>query len=194
MSSKSEILAIVGEAILGLVSLNEPESRNESILQNMLGADHELLPPESRIEALLQAILYENALNLKKFSLIEEIEITEDDVTTIRRSGYNYSKMLIRGRLVSGEYGIIQTFVNELGCGWWDESNGNGVVDTFAEVMNGMFFSVYGSQITSHSGANTSLVRREVSFGQLTDTNIESIKIMNSIAFPVGTIFEIYAV
>lgn len=34
-----------------------PESRNEAILQNMLGDDNELLAPESRIEVLLQALL-----------------------------------------------------------------------------------------------------------------------------------------
>lgn len=37
----------------------EPESRNEAILQNMLGAENELLPPESRIEALLIDLLEE---------------------------------------------------------------------------------------------------------------------------------------
>lgn len=36
---------------------NAPESRNEAILQNILGADNELLPPESRIETLLQMLL-----------------------------------------------------------------------------------------------------------------------------------------
>lgn len=35
----------------------KPQSRNESILQNMLGAKNELVAPESRIEALLQMIL-----------------------------------------------------------------------------------------------------------------------------------------
>ena len=38
---------------------NTPESRNEAILQNILGADNELLPPQSRIEALLQLLLKE---------------------------------------------------------------------------------------------------------------------------------------
>lgn len=38
---------------------NTPESRNEAILQNMLGADNELLPPQSRIEVLLQLLLKE---------------------------------------------------------------------------------------------------------------------------------------
>lgn len=37
--------------------MNEPQSRNEAILQNILGADNELLPPESRIEILLQELL-----------------------------------------------------------------------------------------------------------------------------------------
>lgn len=34
-----------------------PESRNEAILQNMLGADNDLLAPESRIEVLLLELL-----------------------------------------------------------------------------------------------------------------------------------------
>ena len=38
---------------------NTPESRNEAILQNILGADNKLLPPQSRIEVLLQLLLEE---------------------------------------------------------------------------------------------------------------------------------------
>lgn len=38
---------------------NAPESRNEAILQNILGADNELQPPQSRIEVLLQLLLKE---------------------------------------------------------------------------------------------------------------------------------------
>ncbi len=34
-----------------------PQSRNEAILQNMLGAENELLPPFSRIETLLLELL-----------------------------------------------------------------------------------------------------------------------------------------
>lgn len=40
-------------------TFDAPESRNEAILQNMLGAENELLPPESRIEVLLQMLLEE---------------------------------------------------------------------------------------------------------------------------------------
>ena len=38
---------------------NAPESRNEAILQNILGANNELVPPQSRIETLLQLLLKE---------------------------------------------------------------------------------------------------------------------------------------
>lgn len=37
----------------------EPQSRNETILQNMLGEDYPMLEPQSRIEVLLQALLGE---------------------------------------------------------------------------------------------------------------------------------------
>lgn len=36
---------------------DNPQSRNEAILQNILGAENSLLPPESRIETLLQQLL-----------------------------------------------------------------------------------------------------------------------------------------
>ena len=39
------------------VTFDEPESRNEAILQNILGAENELPEPQSRIEDLLQQIL-----------------------------------------------------------------------------------------------------------------------------------------
>ena len=39
-------------------TFNEPQSRNEAILQNILGADNVLGDPQSRIEEILQAILY----------------------------------------------------------------------------------------------------------------------------------------
>lgn len=38
-------------------NFDEPQSRNEAILQNILGADNELGDPLSRIEALLMQLL-----------------------------------------------------------------------------------------------------------------------------------------
>ena len=40
-----------------MADFEQPESRNEAILQNMLGANNELLEPVSRIEALLLQLL-----------------------------------------------------------------------------------------------------------------------------------------
>lgn len=39
------------------MTFDRPQSRNEAILQNMLGASNELGRPQSRIEALLMALL-----------------------------------------------------------------------------------------------------------------------------------------
>lgn len=175
---------------------SEPQSRNEAILQNILGADNELLPPESRIETLLQMILEQNALNTKNFELVETITVSEADVTSITRSDYDYKRLFIRGRIETsdGTAGVIQTKINDLPCGWWQDVGTGGVADTFAEVMNGMFFAVYGSALTQTTGANTQLVRREVSFGQVMDGNITEIELICENGFPVGTEFEIYGV
>lgn len=40
-----------------MAEFGTPQSRNESILQNILGANNVLVPPESRIEDLLIQIL-----------------------------------------------------------------------------------------------------------------------------------------
>lgn len=42
-----------------MADFETPESRNEAILQNILGADNVLIPPQSRIEVLLQLLLEE---------------------------------------------------------------------------------------------------------------------------------------
>jgi len=39
------------------MAFEEPQSRNEAIVQNILGADNEIPAPESRMETLLQQIL-----------------------------------------------------------------------------------------------------------------------------------------
>lgn len=176
------------------MTFQEPQSRNEAILQNILGADNELTAPESRIETLLQEILDQNALNTNKFELIETIEIEDSETSEIERTNYDYTKVFIRGRIEAGEGGTIQTIIGGYNCGWWAENTNGGVADTFAQIINGMFFAEYGQTMTQAAGSNTPLARREVSWGQLTDGNIESIKITSSKTFPEGTTFEIYAV
>lgn len=40
-----------------MMAFSTPQSRNEAILQNILGADNELPEPQSRIEDLLRQVL-----------------------------------------------------------------------------------------------------------------------------------------
>lgn len=180
--------------------MNEPQSRNEAILQNILGANNIILPPESRIESLLIDLLDKldggDGTAGEKFTLIESIEVTETGVSSIERTGYDFKKVFIRGRVAAGAAGNVQTVIDDYQCGWWAENTNGGVADTFAQIINGMFFSEYGSQMTSRDspGNNTTLARRELSWGQLTDSDIESIKITSSKTFPIGTTFEIYGV
>lgn len=42
-----------------MADFEQPQSRNEAILQNILGADNQLAEPQSRIETLLQLLLQE---------------------------------------------------------------------------------------------------------------------------------------
>lgn len=64
------------------------KSRNELILENMLGADNELLPPMSRIETLLQEILEQGQSGGKtlyehNILLTEHSESVRTGVTTV---------------------------------------------------------------------------------------------------------------
>ena len=56
-----------------MAEFDAPQSRNEAILQNILGADNVLLPPQSRIEELLMQLLEEWPVGPQ--------EVPENDVT-----------------------------------------------------------------------------------------------------------------
>ena len=54
-------------------TFNEPESRNEAILQNMLGANNELGEPQSRIEELLMQLLEQGSGGSEKIEIPDSI-------------------------------------------------------------------------------------------------------------------------
>ena len=67
-----------------MADFEAPQSRNEAILQNMLGADNELGDPLSRIEALLMQVLdvLQNIEGWSEASAITGktlLEVKEDD-------------------------------------------------------------------------------------------------------------------
>lgn len=66
-----------------MADFDAPQSRNEAILQNMLGADNELGDPLSRIEALLMQVLavLENIQGWQEASVLTGktlLEVVED--------------------------------------------------------------------------------------------------------------------
>lgn len=70
-----------------MADFDAPESRNEAILQNMLGAENELGDPLSRIEALLMQVLnvlqniqgWQEASVLTGKTLLEVVEDAEQN-------------------------------------------------------------------------------------------------------------------
>lgn len=62
------------------MTFNRPQSRNEAILQNMLGASNELERPQSRIEALLMALL-EMGVGGMHYRGVTTTELTDGSTT-----------------------------------------------------------------------------------------------------------------
>lgn len=81
--------------------MNKPLSRNEAILQNMLGADNELLPPESRIEALLQQLL--EALQAGGGSITVDTELSETSTHPVENKAVTAAINLLK----SVQFGTI---------------------------------------------------------------------------------------
>ena len=69
-----------------MADFDTPQSRNEAILQNIVGADNELGDPMSRIEALLMQVLavvqniqgWQEASALTGKTLLEVVENAEE--------------------------------------------------------------------------------------------------------------------
>lgn len=95
------------------MAFDKPQSRNEAILQNMLGANNELEPPKSRVEALLQEIAGQmpeaNPSEGTTTGTLERLKIG-DDIYTVEGGGSGTSdydalnnKPQIAGVTLSGD-------------------------------------------------------------------------------------------
>lgn len=93
-----------------------PQSRNEAILQNMLGASNQLTEPQSRVEYLLQQILLQEGHEEKTIEDILNMVATVEDSTTASKS-YAIGDFLILDNVLyivtkaidSGETIIVDT-------------------------------------------------------------------------------------
>ena len=102
---------------------NEPQSRNEAILQNILGAENEIETPQSRNEAILQAILYDSEEIPEPYSAPPQSRI-EQLLVDIYESGG-----------VGGDSQIVSGVVNQNGTITFTDSDGNTFTTTGASVI-----------------------------------------------------------
>lgn len=81
-----------------MTDFETPESRNEAILQNILGANNQLVPPQSRIETLLQLLLQElgGSGDDKEFEIGYKI-LNKQNISIVHssQSRANYNSYLI---------------------------------------------------------------------------------------------------
>lgn len=99
---------------------DDPQSRNEAILQNLLGADNVLVEPESRIEAILQSILNETAYLEEPQSRMEELLLAvKDDETGWDAEALSRNEAIIIAWLNDEEYTEEpQSRIEELLIAW----------------------------------------------------------------------------
>lgn len=102
-----------------------PQSRNEAILQNMLGAQNELEPPQSRIEALLLGLL-------AKLGTMEKVVRYIGVTTTELTDGSTTNPVTINGESVTAVNGDMVFY--ESAAYTWDGSCWQQTM-SFAEVI-----------------------------------------------------------
>lgn len=109
---------------------NSPESRNEAILQNILGADNELLPPQSRIEVLLQLLLEE--LEGGSSEVVVDNELSKTSTNPVQNK-------VISANLLSAIAGITP--------------NANGSMELYSKNLNDITTSGFYNAMTCTNAA-----------------------------------------
>ena len=93
-------------------TFDEPQSRNEAILQNMLGAENELPEPQSRIEELLQEILEQGTGGTTPEGIVTATgQMTEQQKSdTLGNIGGESKKLVVTVTESGGVYSADKTF------------------------------------------------------------------------------------
>ena len=139
-----------------MAEFDSPQSRNEAILQNILGADNVLLPPQSRNEAILQNILGADNVLLPPQSRIEELlmqlleewpvgpqEVQENDVTF-----YDYDGTVVASYTAAQFAGLTEMPENPdhadeglTAQGWnWSLANAKAYVAKYGKLNIGQMY------------------------------------------------------
>ena len=103
-----------------------PQSRNEAILQNICGANNVLPEPQSRIEKLLQAILYEDA-TIVDFTPESRAELLLYAILThgeYDAEPQSRNETILRAILTNGDYDALpQSRIEALLIEWLDQTH-----------------------------------------------------------------------
>lgn len=118
--------------------MSAPESRNEAILQNMLGADNTLGEPESRIETLLQELLAK--LGGGSGDPQVDYKILNKQTVTVTHSSESRAKY--NAYLILTQVGIVYVKV----------VNGEGTAETLAGYPYTVTATVSGNAVTIDLG------------------------------------------
>lgn len=108
----------------------KPQSRNEAILQNILGADNQLIPPESRIEVLLQLLLEE--LQGGSSEVVVDNELSKTSTNPVQNK-------VISANLLSAIAGITP--------------NANGSMELYSKNLNNITTSGFYNAMTCTNAA-----------------------------------------
>lgn len=122
------------------MSMGAPESRNEAILQNMLGADNELLAPESRIETLLQELLAKLGGSGNTGAPQIDYKILNKQTITITHSSESRAKY--NAYLILTQVGIVYVKI----------VNGEGTAEALAGYPYTVAATVSGNAVTIDLG------------------------------------------
>lgn len=138
-----------------------PQSRNEAILQNICGANNVLQEPQSKIEKLLQAILYEDE-TIVDFTPESRIELLlyailthgECDVDPQSRN-----ETILKAILTNGEYDALpQSRIEALLIEWLDqthyeEKTASGDVVSISDAVNAPVVDLTAAIVPVQSGS-----------------------------------------
>lgn len=141
-------------------NFSDPQSRNEAIIQNILGASNVLEDPQSRNETILQAILNNSSYTAEPQSRIEEILIAILNGQSYNKTTYSRNEAILKAIANGGEYtAAARSRMETLLLQWLEESGGvektvtgNPITVTDAKAESAIALSVEINPVQSGSG------------------------------------------
>lgn len=131
---------------------NTPESRNEAILQNILGADNELVPPQSRIETLLQLLLEE--LEGGSSEVVVDNALSKTSINPVQNKVVSANLLSAIAGITPNANGSMELYSNDLNTivksGFYNAMTcSNAAFDYMTLIVVGYYLDGYCTQIAT---------------------------------------------